>query len=170
MVSRLILVLILAASVWYFFRVLARRLHTIRTAKPALPWDHLPRRLWRVFLEVMLQTRVIRDRPLAGFLHALVMWGFFAFLWVSIEHFTAGLRGLEHAQRDASWYGAFVAFWAVAVSVGILGLAFRRFVLRPRALGAPSLSSGVVAALVVLLMVTYWLRNKRGVSRARGGP
>jgi len=37
------------------------------------------------------------------------------------------------------------------------GLSFRRFVLRPKALGKPSATSGLVAVLITALMVTYLL-------------
>ena len=107
----------------------------MRRARPALPRINLARRLASTFLEVMLQTRVIRDRPLAGFLHALVMWGFFAFAWVSLEHILQGFAGLESAAADQSWYGAFAAVWAVAVLVGVIGLAYRRFVVHPPSWG-----------------------------------
>ncbi len=137
----------------------------MRRARPALPRINLARRLASTFLEVMLQTRVIRDRPLAGFLHALVMWGFFAFAWVSLEHILQGFAGLESAAADQSWYGAFAAVWAVAVLVGIIGLAYRRFVVHPPQLGEVSASSGWVAALIVLLMVTY-LVGWRGLEAA----
>ena len=137
----------------------------MRRARPALPRINLARRLASTFLEVMLQTRVIRDRPLAGFLHALVMWGFFAFAWVSLEHILQGFAGLESAAADQGWYGTFAAVWAVTVLVGIIGLAYRRFVVRPPQLGEVSASSGWVAALIVLLMVTYLL-GWRGLEAA----
>ncbi len=162
MISRLVFLLVLGLSVGYFFWVLWKRLGPMRTARPSLSLDHPGRRLWRAFAEVMLQTRVIRERPVAGFLHALVMWGFFAFAWVSIDHLSLGLLGLEHALADQSWYGAFAALWAIAVLAGIVGLAFRRFVLRPATLGGLSVSSGLVTVLIASLMVTY-LVGWRGV-------
>ena len=120
MASRVLLVLLLVSSVWLFLRTVYRRLHYKTQAVPSLPFDHLGRRLWRVFAEVVLQSRVIRDRPIPGILHALVMWGFFAFAWVSVRHLALGFRGLEAAERDESWYAAFAAVWAIAVLVGIL--------------------------------------------------
>ena len=162
MISRLAFLLVLGLSAGYFFRVLWKRLGPMRAARPRLSLDHPGRRLWRAFAEVMLQTRVIRDRPVAGLLHGLVMWGFFVFAWASIEHLRLGFLGLERAQADKSWYGAFAAVWAIAVLAGIVGLAFRRFVLRPGSLGEVSVSSGLVAVLIVSLMATY-LVGWRGV-------
>ncbi len=162
MLEPLLLTLATLASLGYFLHAVWRRLAPMSKAPERnLQCDGLARRLWTVFAEVMLQTRVIRDRPVAGLLHALVMWGFFAFAWVSIEHFARGLTGLDAMPASHSWYGTFAAAWAVAVLAGILGLSFRRFVLRPSALGKHlSGTSALVAALIVLLMATYlaeWL-------------
>jgi Fe-S oxidoreductase len=163
MVERLVFLALCAASLGYFLQVLWVRLRPIRRARVKLPTDHAARRLGQAFAEVMLQTRVIRERPAAGVLHALVMWGFFAFAWVSLEHLSLGVTGLDSPHTGEGWYGAFAAFWAVAVLIGILGLAFRRFVLRPPVLGKLSVSSTLVAALIAALMVTY-LAGWRGIA------
>ena len=166
MISPLILLLAIALSLGYFLKVVWRRLEPIRAAKSSLPRVQLFPKLCTTFIEVMFQTRVIRDRPLAGTLHALVMWGFFAFGWVSMEHMAAGFAGLAGAEPDTSWYGTFAAVWALAVLVGIIGLAYRRFVIRPSQLGEKiSASSGIVALLIVLLMTTYLL-SWRGFATA----
>ena len=41
------------------------------------------------------------------------------------------------------------------MAVGISGLAFRRFVIRPKWLGPLSMESGIIALLIFLLMITY---------------
>jgi Fe-S oxidoreductase len=146
-----------AGSLWLFYNTLEQRL----LARFPKPWKFPPapvgKRLSRTFMEVLLQSRVIRDRPITGIFHALVVWGFIAFAWVTVKHLSLGIRGLEHADDPPGFYGAFAAGWAVAVLLGILALSFRRFVLRPKSLGELSASSGIVATLISLLMVTYLL-------------
>ena len=150
-------VAICLVSVWLFLRIVKRRLYSVLAAPGDLPHDHIPKRLWRVFKEVILQYRVLRDRPVAGILHAFVLWGFLAFTWVSAQHMLLGLRGFSKATEARSWYNAFVAVWAVAVLAAMIGLSFRRFVLRPKPLGKLSATSGIVAFLISALMVTYLL-------------
>jgi len=133
--SRAILIALSIASVWLFLKTVNRRLFSVFPKHGDLPHDHIPKRLWRVFVEVVLQYRVVRDRPIVGILHAFVVWGFLAFTWVSAQHFLLGLRGLSKATETRSWYGTFVAVWAFAVLVAMIGLSFRRFVLRPKPLG-----------------------------------
>ncbi len=155
--ERAIFIALCLASVWLFLKTLNRRLFSIFPKHGDLPHNNIPKRLWRVFVEVILQYRVVRDRPVAGLLHAAVLWGFLAFAWVSAQHLLLGLRGLSKATETRSWYGAFVAVWALAVLVAMIGLSFRRFVLRPKPLGKLSATSGIVAFLISALMVTYLL-------------
>ncbi|MGD0909098.1 MAG: (Fe-S)-binding protein [Candidatus Acidiferrales bacterium] len=144
-------------SCWFFYKRIDERLFKHFPK----PWDIPPgqtrKRLWNVFSEVILQSRVVRDRPVAGFLHALVVWGFIVFGWVTLNHLSLGILGFDHVRERSDFYGTFAAVWAAAVLVGILSLSFRRFVLRPKELGAVSMTSGIVAALISLLMVTYLL-------------
>jgi Fe-S oxidoreductase len=155
--ARAIFVALALGSVWSFLKTLDRRLFSVFPRHGDLPLDHISKRLWRVFVEVLLQYRVVRDRPVVGVLHAAVLWGFLAFGGVSAHHLWQGLRGLDGAAPDQSWYGAFVAVWAVAVLAAMIGLSFRRFVLRPKFLGELSATSGIVAFLISALMVTYLL-------------
>ena len=156
MLARIVFLLATLFSVAYFAWVVAKRLGPMRGAQANLRFDGLGVRVSRVIREVLFQSRVLSQRPVAGLLHALVMWGFFAFAYVSLEHVALGVIGLEHAERDESWYGWFAAVWAGAVLVGIVGLAFRRFAMRPPALGEKlSGGSAMVALLIVVLMVTY---------------
>jgi Fe-S oxidoreductase len=155
--ARAIFIALCLASGWLFLKTLNRRLFSVFPKHGDLPHDHIPRRLWRVFVEVILQYRVVRDRPVVGILHAAVVWGFLAFAWASAQHFLLGLRGLSKATGTRTWYGAFVAVWALAVLLAMLGLSFRRFVLRPKSLGKLSATSAIVAFLISALMATYLL-------------
>jgi len=118
------------------------------------PWGP---RLGNFLWEVLLQGRVIRERPWPGLAHAIVFWGFCAFALVSIRHLLQGLGidATSHADPFARAYFLAVAVFAGAAAVAITGLAIRRFVVRPRWLGEISPGSGWVAFLILALMVTY---------------
>lgn len=153
----LLTALMLLMAIWLFGRTILVRLEAIKNTKYGLPRDSKFARLWRTPTEVVLQTRVIRQRPLVGLTHALVMWGFFVFAWATLNHLWFGLTGFSSTPPDHGWYAGFAATWAVLVLVGITSLAFRRFVMRPKALGKLSPTSGLVAGLIIVLMVTYLL-------------
>jgi Fe-S oxidoreductase len=155
----LILTLLVVASTsafWFRFR---KVVHAIRAAKPDKTWSLRPLapRVGGFIWEVLLQGKVIFDRPVPGLAHAFVFWGFCAFVLVTVNHLAAGY-GLVLIPRDSvigSIYFGFVAVFAVAVAVSIAGLAARRFLARPVWLGKVSPESGVIALLIFLLMVTY---------------
>jgi Fe-S oxidoreductase len=159
MAERILLALLMVASgyaFWWRFRPVWRN---IRIAKPDADFDLRPigRRVVDFVWEVMLQGKVIRQRPLPGLAHALVFWGFCAFALVTLNHFAEGfgLGFLDRAGVFGRFYFGLAAVFAVAVAIGIAGLAVRRFVVRPKWLGPVSPESGVIALLIFLLMATY---------------
>jgi Fe-S oxidoreductase len=158
-VERAILILLLAASATWFWQRLHEVLDTIRRSRPTPDFAVRPAapRIRRFLWEVLAQGKVIRERPLPGIAHAFVFWGFLAFAPVSLNHFASafGLRFFDPATRIGALYLGFVAVWAAAVAVAIAGLFVRRFVVRPRWLGAVSPESGFIAFLIFLLMATY---------------
>jgi Fe-S oxidoreductase len=148
-----------AASVYGFWRRFAPILNRILQSKQDPDFHLFPigRRLRDFVWEVLLQAKVIRERPLAGGSHALVFWAFCAFALVTLNHcaviFDIGF--LDPAGRVGRIYFDFAAVFAIGCAAGILGLFVRRFLVRPRWLGELSWGSGLVALLIFALMATY---------------
>jgi Fe-S oxidoreductase len=118
----------------------------------------LGRRIWDFFWEVLCQAKVMQQRPLPGFAHALVFWGFCAFALVTLNHVAVGLGVgfLDPKGVFGRFYFYLAAAFAIACAIGIAGLFVRRFLVRPRWLGERlSGESGFIALLIFLLMVTY---------------
>jgi Fe-S oxidoreductase len=154
-----ILTVLLCASAYAFWFRFRRVVRIIRSAKPDSTWNLRPigPRVGRFIWEVLLQGKVIVDRPLPGIAHAFVFWGFCAFALVTINHLAAGFR-VTLIPRDSiagEFYFGFVAVFAGLVAVSIAGLAARRFLVRPVWLGKVSGESGIIALLIFILMVTY---------------
>jgi Fe-S oxidoreductase len=159
MIRMPILLLLIVASLAGFWMRFRRVLRVIAAAKPDPGFRLLdiPRRTGQFISEVLLQSKVIKERPLPGIAHAFVFWGFCAFVLVTINHFAQGF-GLTLLARDSAFghlYFGFVAIFAAAVAISITGLAIRRFVVRPKWLGKTSPESGIIALLIFVLMVTY---------------
>ena len=157
--ERGLLVLLIAISLAIFWRRLSKVLDIIRRSRatPDFELKPLAPRIRQFIWEVMLQGKVIRQRPLPGLAHAFVFWGFCAFALITVNHIASafGLRFLSPENGFGRFYRAFVAVWAIAVAIAIAGLFVRRFVVRPKWLGAVSPESGVIAFLIFALMVTY---------------
>jgi Fe-S oxidoreductase len=157
--AKLILFVLIGGSVFLFALRLGKTLDRIRRARPDPDFrlGSLAPRLWRFFWEVLCQAKVIRERPLPGLAHAFVFWGFCAFALVTLNHLASGF-GLSFLDRHAffgGFYFWFAFLFALLCAVSIAYLAFRRFVLRPKWLGAVSTESGLIALFIFILMVTY---------------
>ncbi|HUI82424.1 MAG TPA: (Fe-S)-binding protein [Bryobacteraceae bacterium] len=170
--ERAILVILMAASgalFWWRFRKVIDILRRSR-ATPDFDWKPAGPRIRQLLWEVLLQGKVIRQRPLAGIAHAFVFWGFCAFALITLNHLASafGAGFLSAASGFGHFYFGFVAAWAVAVSVAITGLFVRRAFVRPVWLGQLSPESLVIAGLILMLMLTYLAGLLYGEGTAEG--
>ncbi len=163
-VETAIFLVLLAASVYGFLYRFGKVVRKILAAKPDAGFSLQPlgKRIWDFFSEVMLQSKVIAQRPLPGIAHAFVFWGFCVFGLVTLNHFALGI-GVPFLERD-SWMGIYFYFaglFAACVAVSIASLFIRRFFVQPRWLsrdntgGHLSWESGVIAFLIFNLMITF---------------
>ena len=152
-------VALLGLSASAFAMRAARVVNIIRISKkdPNFTLRPLSKRVWDFIFEVMLQSKVIRHRPLPGLAHAFVFWGFCAFSLVTLNHFATplGVSFLSPHHGFGQFYFGLAGAFAVVVSISILGLAFRRLIVQPRWLGELSLESVGIALLIFTLMATY---------------
>jgi Fe-S oxidoreductase len=162
-----ILICLSAAGFWYRFR---RVVHIVAAAKPDTNFKpgNFPVRIRTFVWEVLLQGKVIQQRPLAGAAHALVFWGFCAFSLITINHIASGFGAplISRASSFGRIYFGFVALFAIAVALSISFLAARRFIARPIWLGKVSPESGIIAGLIFILMISFLA----GLSFNESGP
>ena len=114
-------------------------------------------RLKRVFDEFILQKKVLSQRFWPGLMHAFVFWGFMFFGIITIDHFISGFNIHLFSHEAKHTYAKFIGIpWSIFVIIGILSLAYRRFISRPKYLGDKvSYTSGLVAIFITTLMITY---------------
>jgi Fe-S oxidoreductase len=157
--ERILFLALAGVSIYGFWRRFGPILGRILASKkdPDFHLFPLARRVRDFVCEVLLQTRVIRERPIAGLAHALVFWAFCAFALVTLNHCAAilGAGFLDPAGRLGRIYFDFAALFALACAAGIFALLVRRFFIRPRWLGKLSWESGLIALLIFALMATY---------------
>ena len=155
--EQVILLFLIIFSIGSFSYEVWKRISIILKGTGTLPFDRIGERCIRFFREVLLQEKVIRERFLPGLMHAFVFWGFMAFGVITLDHFVRGFNGKFLGETAYSIYTWIAVPFAVLVIIGILYLAYRRFVLKPKALGKFSVTSGIVAIFITLLMATYIL-------------
>jgi Fe-S oxidoreductase len=170
--ERAVLLVLLLASLGLFWWRFQKVLAAVRRARPTPDFDLAPLgpRIKDFLWEVMLQGKVIEQRPLPGLAHAFVYWGFLAFALITLNHLATpfGLKFLSPDSGFGSFYFWFVAVWAVAVAISIMGLFARRFLVRPKWLGKTSPESGFIALLIFTLMITYLLGMSEGDESVAG--
>jgi len=154
-----VLTVLLLLSISVFYRRVAPVIRAILASKKDAGFTLQPvsRRVRDFVWEVLLQAKVIRERPIPGIAHALVFWGFGAFALITVNHFATGF-GFPFLSPESAFgrfYFLLADVFAVAVIAGITSLAIRRFIIRPKWLGPVSLESGLIAFLILALMVTY---------------
>jgi Fe-S oxidoreductase len=156
---RLLLLALIVVSVSLFWMRFRKAVDRIRRARPEPNFKLHPisARIWNFFWEVLCQAKVIRERPLPGIAHAFVFWAFCAFALVTINHIATGFGVALFNRRSlfGGFYFWFAFLFAALCAVSIAGLAFRRFVIRPKWLEPLSPESGLIALLIFLLMITY---------------
>ena len=152
--ERAVLLILMVAASYGFLRPFGRVIAIILRSKPDADFSLRPigPRVWRFLCEVVVQRLVIGQRFWPGLAHAFVFWGFCLFGLITVNHFATAF-GFAFLARG--FYFAIVAVFAAAVALSMIGLAVRRFVVRPRWLEPLSPESGLIAFLIFALMATY---------------
>jgi Fe-S oxidoreductase len=166
----LILWALVLAFTGAFVAQVATRVRLIAAAPNTFSIDRLGIRAGRFLIDVVLQRKTIRERPLAGLAHAVVFWGFVAFGAYTVTEFSRGLGIVDlTATRWFQAYRMALMPFAVSVLAGIVHLLFRRAVIRPAGLGDKvSVESIVIGLLIATLMVTFLLGSRLDESSPAG--
>jgi Fe-S oxidoreductase len=160
LLEKLLFMVLALASAALFWRRFGLVLGKILRAKkdPGFSLFPIGPRIRDFVWEVLCQAKVVRQRPLPGLAHACVFWAFCAFALVTLNHCAVGLGigFLDPAGRFGRFYFYLAAVFALGCALGIAGLFVRRFLVRPKWLGATlSWESGLIALLIFFLMATY---------------
>lgn len=134
-----------------------------KLTKPAFPIKDIGKRI-NVMLKVAFgQTKIMR-KPVIGFMHALVWWGFLVILVGSIEMVIDGLAGTE---RVLGFLGVvyniifgFGDVFALIIAVLIIAFLFRRIAMNVKRFNGVEMThkshidANIALSLILFLMVT----------------
>jgi Fe-S oxidoreductase len=155
LIEPILVALVLLASVVAFGYVLwTRRLGHVWPKRGEVqitnPGGFLPG-VW----EVLTQNVVLRNRPWVGLAHLPLFFGLLAFLFKSLLMVLEGL-GMEVEAPD--WYNRLLDVVSLVVLVSIVFLVVRRYFVEKEKMTHP-VESGVILALIALLMITHLLEQ-----------
>jgi heterodisulfide reductase subunit C len=163
-----IFIILFAIALVTFSFTMSRIVAFFRLTHPAYPVREIGRRLWLTFKTAFLQDKIFRF-PFAGFLHAMVFWGFLSIQFINLEMITDGITGLS---RSFAGLGVFYGFmsgladvFAYIVALFVLAFLFRRIVLHVKRLYGRELKPGnhydayLALSLILLLMISLMGKN-----------
>ncbi len=177
MIEKIILLILLLAGSIAFVWGIWLRWSSARKGQPEPRTDRPLARLWGAIWRPVIQSCSIGGRRIfSGIMHAFIAWAFFAFVATVAFSISKGLGGPGLADlpgiRNLS---TLLDTTALLALVGVITLAFRRFVLRPKGLGVdtegagvmvhpkarlmPTVESTIVFALIFLHMASYFLET-----------
>ena len=156
-IEQLMLSVLIIFAISSFSLDLFKKFKIIMKGTGNFPLDNFFFRMKKVFFEFILQKKVLSQRFWPGLMHAFVFWGFIFFSVITVDHFLLGYNIHFFSYNFKMFYAKFFGIpWALFVLIGILSLAYRRFVTRPIYLGDKlSYTSGLVVLFISLLMITY---------------
>lgn len=162
----LIVLAALAAAGHYAWQ----RYLVLRAGQPLDRFDRLPARLLGMTGRVWAQICATRGYPASGFFHALIFFGFVAYVPATMNHVILGLTGVD-LLLGLDAYLVVLDVFAVLVLIGLGFFWYRRFVKRspsllpppeetratvwPGARTNPTAVSAVVLSFIAGLMITY---------------
>lgn len=179
MTRQIIFAAVLLLTLGIFSWTINRLIKYFKFTRPAFPVGDFGKRFSLMLKVAFGQTKIFR-RPVIGFFHALVFWGFCIILFGSIEMVIDGLTGSE---RALSFLGGFYNFlmasgdiFAVLVAISILVFLSRRLFFHIRRFEGiemkrkSHLDANTALSLILLLMISLIGMNTgySGYSSAEG--
>ena len=129
MTKQIIFAITLLITLGVFSYTVNRIVKFFRFTRPAFPVENIGKRFSVMMKIAFGQTKIFR-KPVIGFFHALVFWGFCVIIFGSIEMVIDGLTGSERAlQVLGPFYNFLMAFgdiFALLVAISILIFLSRR--------------------------------------------
>ncbi|GAB4571280.1 MAG: (Fe-S)-binding protein [Anaerolineales bacterium] len=137
LVEKILFVLAVLVSLYFTYKGVMKIVSHIASGQGKIDWSLLWKRVGKLIIKVGLFQPVFRFRLWTSILHALIGWGFLSFLLINLADLIyayTGWRLLDNTGLFGDVYRLIADIANVAIIVGIVAMAFRRFVLRPATL------------------------------------
>lgn len=176
MARQIIFAIALLITLSVFAYSIARIIRFFKLTRKGFPVRHLGRRFNLMMNVAFGQTKIFR-RPVIGFFHALVFWGFCVILFGSIEMVIDGLSGTNQALSILGpVYNVIIAsgdIFSVLVGISIIIFLIRRIFLHIRRFEGiemkkiSHIDANVALTIILLLMVSLLGMNIAGLQYSK---
>ena len=124
-------------SLYYTWVGVRRIIKNINSGKGKPDWNVIKKNAGKAIFKFLTFQPVFRFRLIPSILHGLIGWGFLAFLLINLGDLIFAYTGwqlLEHAGLFGDFYRLLADVANVAILVGIVAMAVRRFIIKPATL------------------------------------
>ena len=157
-VEKVLFVVAVALAIGLALGEFLRKYRLISQGRKVDRFDRPLRRLATMAYRVLLQIPVFSQRPVTGFFHAVIFWGFLVFMGVTLNHvaegFVSGLSLFGHGALYSLLLFAANLF-AGLIILAVLYFFTRRYIFRAKSLDRPSWQSLTVLSFILALMVSF---------------
>ena len=136
-VEKILFAIATLVSLYFTYKGVMRIAGHIASGGGKVDWSLIWKRFWNLILKVGLFQPVFRLRLVPSLFHAFIGWGFLSFLLINLADLVyayTGWRLLDNTGVFGNIYRLIADIANAAIIVGILAMAFRRFILRPATL------------------------------------
>ena len=134
-IEKVLFALAVLVSLYFTWRGVQRIIAHISGGQGKPDWSLIWKRLGELIVKIGLFQPVFRHRLGPSILHGLIGWGFITFLLINLADLIYAYTGFKLLE-NTGWFGDVYRLLAdvagVALLVGIVGMAIRRFVFRPK--------------------------------------
>jgi len=157
--EKLVFVLLILATAAAFLVPVVRRIRIILAGAPEDRFKDLWKRFSHATTKVLFQRCTLRsERFFTGLMHAGIFYGALSFDTMTVSHTLEGFFDgffLFGRSNFGLLFSFIIDAAAISVMAGVLFLAFRRFVLRPKAYATTPGDSAAIYLLITLATATY---------------
>lgn len=168
MTKQIIFAIALLITIGVFAYTVNRLISFFKLTRPAFPVRDFGKRIMVLLTVAMAQTKIFR-RPLIGFTHAVVFWGFCVILFGSLEMVIDGLTGTERVlQFLGPFYNFIMAsgdFFALHVAMAIVIFLIRRLFFHIKRFEgiemnkATHIDANIALSIILVLMISLLTMN-----------
>jgi heterodisulfide reductase subunit C len=168
MIKQIIFALTLLITIGVFSYTINRIVRFFGFTRPAFPVKDLGKRFGVMMRVAFGQTKIFR-KPVLGFIHALVFWGFCVIIFGSIEMVIDGLSGSERALVVLGpvydFLMAFGDIFALLVAISILIFLSRRLFFHIKRFEGPEMKksshtdANIALTIILIVMVSLLSMN-----------
>jgi len=157
--EKLVFVVLILATAAAFLMPIVRRIRIVLAGAPEDRFGDLGKRFLHAVTKVLFQRCTLREeRFFTGLMHVGIFYGALSFDTMTVSHTLEGFFDGFYIFGD-TWFGLLFSFVidaaAFTVMAGVVFLAFRRFVLRPKAYATTPGDSAAIYLLITLATATY---------------